>query len=225
MSSGVNFRGHILIWVLLTAILILFFFIAFINPLVENLGISQDSKIIYYTTSGGFFITVVGWFINSYWTRKSQEKQALKERKLQQKQLAIQILHENRFEEQWVIARRKVYTIFRNEPNFDWGKLLTRYLDKSDRLNEDEDEKLQALFEVANYFEFASIAINNQAIDPYIFKLSYKGHFERVLKFSNNFFEVCKKNQPSAYCNYLDVCEKWFSSDFDKNIARPEKES
>lgn len=208
--------------ILLFSILAMMFFMAFLLPIISEIKGMENNKFTLLVAIAGFFLTILGWFLNSHWNRKAEKEQSRLDRKLQQKQLAIQILHENRFQEKWIESRRMVFTALRSKKPPNWVKLHEEYMSNIKDLESDDNEMYQAFIEVLNYFEFTSIAVKNKAIDSDIFKWSYKGHFRRVYKECKKIFKATSITHPTAFCNYLDICKLWFPDE--NGLAEPDDE-
>lgn len=107
-------------------------------------------------------IIVFGWFFTSS-----------KNRKLQRKQLAIDLLSQHRFQENWTNSLSMVLKTIRNNPNYDWESVATKSHNENTKIDDGIHQMHEAIRCVLNYFEFVSIAVLNEAADEDIIKWSY----------------------------------------------------
>ncbi len=112
------------------------------------------------TTIITIVVIVFGWFFTSS-----------KNRKLQRKKLAIDLLSQNRFQKEWTDSLSVLLKVIRNDPNYDWESVAIKSYNK--KVDKEIHKMHEAIRCVLNYFEFVSIAVLNEAADEDIIRWSY----------------------------------------------------
>lgn len=153
-------------------------------------------------------IVILGWFYNS-----------ARARALQRKQLAIKLLHENRFEKIWVDGLFVVGRFIGQNPTYDWEGFAVRVRQKLD-INVPEEEKAKMDFDldlhvklrcVLNNLEAIAIAIKYKAINEDIVYHSYSQFYTdlgtRLDKYIVKSREITSSNE--LYINFTEIRDKW----------------
>ena len=151
----------------------------------------------------GWIITVVlavgGWFFTAW-----------RQRVLQRKQIAVELLNRNRFQSAWVEGQAAVFNKLNTEPNFDWASLAERHLGNG-TLTDEELKSYHHLRIVLNFLEFIAIAVLNRAADENIIRWALQSQYQRldsgVKKFIIKVRE--KAHSEEIYINLTTLAEKW----------------
>lgn len=151
----------------------------------------------------GWFITVivaiVGWLYNSH-----------KNRQLQRKQIAILLLHDNRFEPLYVEAMQKVFYILHHDSSYDWKCLATKYFG-SGKLDEEQLKVMISLKCVLNYFELVAVAVRNEAASEDVIRWSYEIYYDTFNTKLADFLTEARSqsNDKGVWINITKLAEKW----------------
>jgi len=169
---------------------------------MEAYFLAHKDFISFLATAASVAVVVVGWFVNS-----------AKARKLQRKQLAIQILHDNRYEKVWVDNVHYIIKFTREDGagHPDWVNLAKDAYCKDRVLSEQNDIIWGKLRSVLNTFEFLSIAVLNKAVDEEIIRWSYEYYYKQLYDTFYPYIKTIREitEDPDLYINFTEMVYKW----------------
>ncbi len=169
---------------------------------MEDYFLAHKDFISFLATATSVAVVIVGWFFNS-----------AKARKLQRKQLAIQILHDNRYEQVWVDNVHYIIKFTREDGagHPDWVNLAKDAYSKNRSLSEEHDKIWGKLRSVLNTFEFLSIAVLNRAVDEEIIRWSYEYYYNQLYETYFPYIQTIRdiSNDPDLYVNFTTMVYKW----------------
>ncbi len=145
-------------------------------------------------------VVVCGWLFNSR-----------KQRVLQCKQLAVNILSQNRFQEKWVDSLASVFKIIRNDKDFNWVAVAQDCFDSRNKITDEQQKIYEDIKCVLNNLEFIAIAVLNHAIDENIIRWSYDLYYEDLSISLEDYIKETRKllNDEDAYINFTTLAAKW----------------
>lgn len=169
-------------------------------------------------TASSLILVILGWLYNSH-----------KARVLQRRQLSIQLLDNNRYQPEWVNAKKALFSKFTNQaygPQF-WTDLAIKKYDPSHTKTPAEEKDINDLQTVINTFEFISIAILNRAVDEDIIRWSYEYFFVNSHRILDGYIDHARtsQNDDSIFCNFSRVVSRWQSDPMfgNNSVAGPKK--
>lgn len=166
--------------------------------LIDNAQVIQT-----ITPIVAIIVIICGWFFISN-----------KNRKLQRKKIAIELLSKHRFEKQWTESLSMVLHTIRTNSNYDWENIAISSNNKSNEQTADEKTMHEAMRCVLNYFEFISIAVLNNTADEDIIKWSYSFFYTHIYSELKPYIIKSRTilNEDSLYINFEKLARKWRSN-------------
>ena len=157
-------------------------------------------------------LTIIGWFISE-----------LSARRLQRKQLAINILVGLGQSEVFSTMLDRVFKKINSTPNYDWDSLPAKRYTGNPPYGAGEEELSNDLVNVLNHLETISIAVLNKAVDPYVIEMSLKGIVLKLHATVDGYISETNRltnaKSGSCWCNFCTLAEKW--ADKKGSIAKP----
>lgn len=144
-------------------------------------------------------LVIFGWLYNGMLARK-----------LQRKQLAMNILFGSHENISLVNAMQSVFKKINADHDYDWKYLAQcRYDNK--QYGADDDALAENLINVLNHFESLAIAVLNGAVDEEVIKLSKRSMVTRLYINVSPFIIESRKlhNAPRYWCQYQRLAERW----------------
>ncbi len=163
--------------------------------LIDNLQIIQA-----ITPIIAIFVVVFSWFFISH-----------KNRKLQRKKIAIELLSHHRFEKQWTDSLSIILKTIRTKSNYNWEEIAISSHDKSNAQSKQQQDMHEAIRCVLNYFEFVSIAVLNNAVDEDIIRWSYGFFYTHIYKELKPYILKSRNilNEDSLHINFEKLALNW----------------
>lgn len=145
-------------------------------------------------------VVVLGWLFNSW-----------QQRTLQRKQLAVNILSQNRFQEKWVNSLANVFKIIRNDKDFNWVEIAEKCFDDRHEITDEQQKIYEDIKCVLNNLEFISIAVLNKAIDESIIRWSYDYYYATLSNVLADHIKTTRKllKDEEVYINFTTLAEQW----------------
>jgi len=144
-------------------------------------------------------LVIAGWLVNGYFARK-----------LQRKQLAVNVLfgvHEN---EALISSMQAVFKKLNSDHNYDWKKLAQCRYDKQP-CSQDEEKLGEHVTNVLNHFESLSIAVLNKAVDNDVIKWSKQSMINRLYQNISPFIEEARRllHDKKSWCYFEQLAKQW----------------
>jgi len=145
-------------------------------------------------------IAVCGWLYNSY-----------RQRRLQRRQIAVDLLSQNRFEEAWVAGLAAVFKVIANNPNYDWTAIAVKRYSHGQVLEGDDLVTFEHLKCVLNYLEFIAVAVLNRAADENIVRWSFEPHYLKLSSAMGGYIAKVRElvNDDNIFINLTTLADRW----------------
>ena len=149
---------------------------------------------------------------------RSVNKELRHNRFLQERDIAIRLLHENEFEPEWLAAQRAFFSKLLYAPTFDWQAFSINKFSPADKLSPEEKQFGYQATMVLNRMELISVAIltgvaNESIIEAHI-RIQLILAFEQAQPYIKEARRI--NNDQNVYCNLEKVAGKWKG---EQNIA------
>ncbi|MGI0016524.1 MAG: DUF4760 domain-containing protein [Nitrososphaera sp.] len=138
--------------------------------------------------------------------------QVKKNRSLHAKEIAINLMHQNRFSDRWIDACNTVFSKFLSQPGYDWRGFAQRKYNPNIELSEEEQKLADAVRDILNFCESIAIAVlsgtaNEEIIwhDQKTIFLSIHGKLKPYIEYARD--EIFK--DPGVCVNFNTLIENW----------------
>jgi len=132
-------------------------------------------------------------------------------RQLQQKRVAIDLVHSNRFQDEWFKSVRGLFAKFYDSPNYDWTDLAKRRFDRQAVLSDNEVKLFVFAMNVLNTLEFIAVAVLSGTADEDIIRDSQRYIIVTAVKRLEGLIKQIRKdaNNPNAFINVETLADRW----------------
>ena len=110
-------------------------------------------------TAASVIVSAIGIIVTIVIASRSANKELRHNRFLQERDIAIRLLHENEFDPEWLAAKRALFEKQIFEIEFDWKTFSSRKFSPKDELGPEEKVFGHQVTMVLNHLEFICVAI------------------------------------------------------------------
>lgn len=160
------------------------------------------------TISLGDILTIIT-ILASAWGVIYQVK---KNRLLHEKEIAINLMHQNRFSDRWIDACNTVFSIIVNKPDYNWKVFAERKFNPNITLSEEEQKMGDAVRDILNFCESIAIAVLSGTANEQIIWHDQKTIFLTIHSKLKPYIEYARDEifkDPGAYVNFKTLIENW----------------
>ena len=110
-------------------------------------------------TAASVIVSAIGIIVTIVIASRSANNELRHNRFLQERDIAIRLLHENEFDPEWLAAKRALFEKLIFEIEFDWKTFSSRKFSPKDELGPEEKVFGHQVTMVLNHLEFICVAI------------------------------------------------------------------
>ena len=169
-------------------------------------------------TAASVIVSAIGVVVAIAVASRSANKELRHNRFLQERDIAIRLLHENEFETEWLAAKRALFEKLIFETEFDWKKFSRRKFSPKDELGPEEKIFGYQVTMVLNHLEFICVAVLTGVANEKIIKAQIKRHIILAFNRLQPYIEEARRvtDDQNVYCNLETVAKNWMG---EKDIA------
>ena len=162
-------------------------------------------------TIASVIVSAIGIIVTIVIASRSANKELRHNRYLQERDIAIRLLHENAFEPEWLAAQRAFFENLIFETKFDWKTFSSRKFSPKDELDPEEKVFGHQVTMVLNRLEFISVAILTGAANEEIIKAQIKKQSTLAFNRLQPYIEEARRitDDQNVYCNLETVAKNW----------------
>ena len=162
-------------------------------------------------TAASVIISAIGIIVTIVIAAKSANNELRHNRFLQERDIAIRLLHENEFDPEWLAAQRVFFEKLVFETEFDWKSFSSRKFSPKDELTPEEKAFGRQITMVLNHLELISVAILTGAANEEIIKAQIKKQVTVAFNRLQPYIEEARRvtDDQNVYCNLETVAKNW----------------
>ena len=162
-------------------------------------------------TAASVIISAIGIIATIVIAANSANNELRHNRFLQERDIAIRLLHENEFDPEWLAAKRVFFEKLIFETGFDWKSFSSRKFSPKDELAPEEKVFGHQVTMVLNHLEFISVAVLTGAADEDIIKAQIKKQVTLAFNRLQPYIEEARRvtDDQNVYCNLETVAKNW----------------
>ena len=163
-------------------------------------------------------VSTIGIIVTIVIASRATNKELRHNRFLQERDIAIRLLHENEFESEWIAAKHALFEKLIFETEFDWKNFSSRKFSPKNELDSEEKIFGHQVTMVLNHLEFISVAILTGAANEEIVKAQIKKQITLAFNRLQPYIEEARRviDDQNVYCNLETVAKNWMGG---KDIA------
>ena len=163
-------------------------------------------------------VSAIGVIVTIVITSRATNKELRHNRFLQERDIAIRLLHENEFEPEWITAKHALFEKLIFETEFDWKTFSSRKFSPKNELGSEEKRFGHQVTMVLNHLEFICVAILTGAANEEIVKAQIKKQITLAFNRLQPYIEEARRvtDDQNVYCNLETVAKNWMGG---KDIA------
>ena len=169
-------------------------------------------------TAASVIVSAIGIIVTIVIASRSANKELRHNRFLQERDIAIRLLHENEFDSEWLAAKRALFEKLIFEMEFDWKTFSSRKFSPKDELGPKEKVFGHQVTMVLNHLEFICVAILTGAANEEIIKAQIKKQITLAFNRLQPYIEEARRitDDQNVYCNLETVAKNWIG---EKDVA------
>ena len=169
-------------------------------------------------TAASVIVSATGIIITIIIASRSANIELRHNRFLQERDIAIRLLHENEFNPEWLAAKRALFEKLIFETEFEWKTFSSRKFSPKDELGPEEKVFGHQVTMVLNHLEFICVAILTGAANEEIIKAQIKKQITLAFNRLQPYIEEARRitDDQNVYCNLETVAENWMG---EKDVA------
>ena len=169
-------------------------------------------------TAASVIVSAIGIIVTIVIASRSANNELRHNRFLQERDIAIRLLHENEFDPEWLAAKRALFEKLIFEIEFDWKTFSSRKFSPKDEFGPEEKVFGYQVTMVLNHLEFICVAILTGAANEEIIKAQIKKQITLAFNRLQPYIEEARRitDDQNVYCNLETVAKNWMGK---KDVA------